>query len=145
MPTRKLGFTALLTALYSRLTTHALTLTYRFYNHAPRDAAMPYHVIGKPLGKVSDSFSTRDSAAEENVIEVNSRFDRASGLGEKPCSDAMDNIIQAITSSSLAITGYGVNYDAYLEYSNILLDETEATDPIWHGILRFRVVMTPTS
>ncbi len=142
MPTRKLGFTALMTVLYSRLTGHALTNTYVFYNHVPIDASFPYHVIGKPAGNESASYKTRDTEAEENIIQIDSWFDEESGRGDKACADAMDNIIQAITGAALTITGYS-NPDVFLDYSDILKDDTEPGKIFRHGIMRFRFEMAP--
>ena len=92
MGTRKLGFSALLVAVATRLTTDALTLGYTFHNYVPRGATMPYHVIGKLLGRESLSFNTRDTEAEENVIQIDSWVDEALGKGDKPCADMMNNI-----------------------------------------------------
>lgn len=142
MPTRKLGFTALLTAVYSRLTTHALTNTYTFRNYVKRSDAMPYHVIGKPKGHESLSYKTRDTEAEENIIQIDSWVDETSGKGDKPCLGMMNNIIQAITGTALTITGYS-NPDVFLDYSDILEDDTEPGKIIYHGIIRLRFEMAP--
>ncbi len=142
MPTRRLGFTALMTALYSRLTGHALTNTYTFYNFVPINASFPYHVIGKPLGNESASYKTRDKEAEENIIQIDSWFDEESGRGDKACADAMNNIIQAITGTALTITGYS-NPDVFLDYSDILKDDTEPGKIFRHGIQRIRFEMAP--
>ncbi len=116
MPTRGLGFSALMTALYSRLTGHALTSGYTFFNYVPINTPSPYHVIGKPIGRESASYKTRDREAEENIIQIDSWFedDESIGLGDKACGDAMNNIMQAITSSPLTISGY-TNPDTFLD------------------------------
>ena len=143
MPTRRLGFTALMTALYGRLTGHALTNTYTFYNEVPITATPPYHVLGKPLGRESLSYKTRDKESEENIIQIDSWFDEVSGRGDKACADAMNNIMQAITGSALTITGYS-NPDVFLDYSDILKDDTEPGKIFRHGIMRIRFEMAPT-
>lgn len=144
MPVRKLGFSALTASVYTRLTTDALTLAYSFFNHTPRDTAMPYHVIGKPLGRESLMFNTRDTEAEENVIQIDSWVDETSGKGEKPCADMMNNIVQAMTNAALVITGYDNSYLVFLDFANILPDDTEPGKIIQHGTLRFRVEMAPS-
>lgn len=144
MGTRKLGFSVLMTAVYLRLTTDALTLAYTFYNHVPQNATMPYHVIGQPLGRESLMFNTRDTEAEENVIQIDSWIDEASGKGDKPCADMQNNIVQAMTNAALVMTGYDNSYLVFLDFANILKDDTEPGKIIRHGILRFRVEMAPT-
>ena len=144
MGTRKLGFSALLTAVGVRLTTDPLTLGYTFYNYVPRGATMPYHVIGKLLGRESLSFNTRDTEAEENVIQIDSWVDEASGKGDKPCVDMMNNIVQAMTNAPFVMAGYDNSYLVFLDFANILKDDTEPGKIIRHGILRFRVEMAPS-
>jgi len=145
MGTRKLGFSALMTAIFNRLsTTDPVTSAYTFYNHVPRTATMPYHVIGQPLGRRSLMFTTRDTEAEENVIQVDSWVDETSGKGDKPCADMMNNIVQSMTITPFPITGYDNSYFVFLDFANILKDDTESGKIIRHGTLRFRVEMAPT-
>ena len=143
MPTRKLGFSVLLTAIYGRLTTHDLTKTYAFYNHVPDNTAYPYHVIGKLMGVRSARFETRDKEAEDNAFQVDSWVDKTSGTGDKICADRMNNIIQALTSSALSITSYNAIH-LYLDYSEIMLDPDHPELLLRHGILRFRIDMSVT-
>lgn len=142
MPTRKLGFSALLTAVYGRLITYTSTKTYAFYNHVPDNTAYPYHVIGKLMGVRSAGFETRDTEAEDNAFQVDSWMDKTSGEGDKTCADRMNNIIQALTSSALSITGYNAIH-LYLDYSEIMLDPDHPELLLRHGILRFRQDMSP--
>ena len=144
MGTRKLGFTALMTAVFSRLGADPLTNTYTFYNFVPRGATMPYHVIGSPVGRESLAFNTRDTEAEELVFQIDSWVDNTSGKGDKPCADMMDNIVQAMTNTALSITGYDSPYLIFLDFANILQDDTESGKIIRHGILRFRVITAPS-
>lgn len=145
MGTRKLGFSALMTSLYLELnTTDPLTNAYTFYNYVPKGATMPYHVIGKPLGRESLAFNTRDTEAEELVIQVDSWVDETSGKGDKPCADMMNNIVQAATNAPLVIAGYDSPYLLFLDFANILVDDTESGKLVRHGILRFRVITAPT-
>lgn len=143
MATRKLGFTALMTAIYGRLTTHVLTNAYSFHNYVPKNTAYPYHIIGKAMGVVSWEYTSRDSEAEENSFQIDSWVDKTSGFGDKACADMQNNIIQAITSSALSISGYS-NIYFNLEYSDIMDDPDHPEISLKHGILRFRQIMNPT-
>ena len=141
--TRKLGFSAFMRVAYIQVAT-ALPAGESLYNHVPRDAAMPYHVMGQPLGRESLMFNTRDKEAEENVIQFDSWFDETSGKGDKPCADAMNRITQAMTIGPFVMAGYDNSYLVFLDFANILKDDTESGKIIRHGILRFRVHMAPT-
>lgn len=143
MTTRKLGFSALLTAVYSRLTTYALSKNYVYYNDVPKGAAMPYHTIGKPIGRKSEEFSNRDTQAEENVIQIDSWVDETSGKGDKPIGDMMNNITQALTSSPLSIAGYNAPMIFQIEYADVAKDEAEVARTVRHGTMRFRAHMSP--
>ena len=105
---------------------------------------MPYHVIGKMLGRESLSFTTRDTEAEENIIQVDSWVDETSGKGDKSCADMMNNIVQAMTNDPIVMAGYDNSYLVFLDFANILKDDTEPGNIINHGILRFRVLMAPS-
>lgn len=141
--TRKLGFKPLLIAFYNRLDTHALTLAYRVYNkgNVPDDATWPYIAFGTPLGKIDDIFTTRDTYSEDNVVLVDVWSDYA---GDEEITEMMDNIVQAITSSSLSITGYDDPYLAFLDYADVIDDATESGRLVKHGLLRFRFHMAPS-
>ena len=148
MVTRKLGFSVLMIAIFNRLsTTDPVTSAATFgtfYNHVPQNATMPYHVIGQPLGRESLMFNTRDTEAEENIIQIDSWIDETSGKGDKPCADRMNNIVQSMTITPFPITGYDNSYQVFLDFANILKDDTESGKIIRHGTLRFRVHMAPT-
>lgn len=143
MITRKLGFVELMTAVYSRLTSPGLTDGYSFYNHVPKGTAYPYHVIGKPMGIRSEEFTTRDTEAEDNVFQIDSWVDKTTGMGDKECAVRMDNIIQVLTSSVLVIGDYN-NIRFVLDYADIMLDPENPELLLRHGILRFRVDMSPS-
>ena len=142
MPTRKLGFSALLTAVYSRLTTDIPT--YAFYNHVPKNTAYPYHAIGRVMGVRSAEYETRDTEAEDNAFQIDSWVDQTSGLGDKACADMQNAIIQSLTASALSITGYN-SIHFYLDYAEIMLDPENPELLLRHGVLRFRIDMSPTS
>ena len=145
MVTRKLGFSALLAAVYLRLTTHDLTKSYSFYNYVKSKIPMPYHVVKVRLGRESDDYTTRDTEAEELIPQIDSWVDEASGKGDKPCADMQNNIVQAITSSPLVVAGYHTPAHVSLDYANILDDDTEPERAVKHGVTRFRVEMAPSS
>ena len=141
MTTRKLGFSPLLKAVYERLTTDALTSSYRVYNFAPPTATLPFITYGSPIGTRSDSFSTRDTQAEENVFTVHVWSNYA---GDKEAAEMMDNIVRALTGSALTVVAYFAPYLALLDYSDLVLDESIPTEPVRHGVLRFRFHMAPS-
>jgi len=143
MGMRKLGFSIFMTEAYEQVVA-ALPVGETLYNHVPQNATMPYHVIDQPLGRESLMFNTRDTEAEENVIQFDSWFDETSGKGDKPCADAMNTIVQAMTIGPFAMAGYDNSYLVFLDFANILKDDTESGKIIRHGILRFRVQMAPT-
>jgi len=142
---RKLGFSQLQKAVYSRLTTNALTSGYKTFVYVPAedktiDISMPYNVIKGLVGGRSASFTTRDTEAEENVIEIHTWSDYK---GDKECAEMQNNIIQAITGSALSIDGYDSPYLALFEYGDIIEDDTEPAKIVRHGILRFSFHMAP--
>ena len=144
MLTRKLGFSALLTAVYKRLTEDPALSAYSFYNHVPANTAYPYHVIGKLMGVRSAEFTTRDTAGEDNAFQIDSWVDQTSGLGDKACSDMQNTIIQSLTASALDIENYyAIHF--YLDYAEIMLDPENPELFLRHGLLRFRQDMSPTS
>lgn len=138
MTTRKLGFTALMTAIYDRLKAHALTKDYRIYNRVPPYIQFPYIRIGSPLGSRSVMFSSRDTEAEDNVINIHVFSDASH---DYEAADIMDNIVQAITSSDIAIAGYSNKY-LYIDHAEIFVDDTEPARPVSHGLIRVRCHQT---
>jgi hypothetical protein len=70
MTTRKIGYVALGTALYSRLTTHDLTKNYTIYDYVPDNATLPYIVIGEHIGTRSSSLGAADTPGEDNIVII---------------------------------------------------------------------------
>jgi len=146
MPTRTLGFSALSTAIYTRLTTHAKTSSYRvFGEYVPRedpniDTSWPYISFGYPEGVRSVGFTTRDTEAEDNAINIHV-WSRAKGA--KECEDMMNNVMIAISSSSLSIAGYDAPYLALLDFSDVITEDKEAQQRVFHGVIRYRFEMAP--
>lgn len=137
MTTRLVGISVLEAALYTRLTTHALTSAYRIYNYVPADAVLPYVSIGGALYGRSESFYTREDAAEDIVLHVHIW---SSYRGDKEAADMMNNISSAVTSSALAPMGYTVMLGQN-DYANIMIDDTDPNQILRHGILRLRFQM----
>lgn len=145
MTTRKLGFVALMKAVYLCLTTDIPA--YAFYNHVPKNTAYPYHVIGKLMGVRSIEFTTRDTEAEDNAFQIDSWVDKTSGMGDKACADMQDAIVQVLTASDLSMSGDGYHDSIrfVLDFASIMLDPENSELLLRHGILRFRVDMAPSS
>ncbi len=137
MTTRLVGISVLEAALYTRLTTHALTSTYRIYNYAPASAALPYVSIGGPLYGRSESFYTREDAAEDIVLHVHIW---SSYRGDKEAAEMMNNISSAVTSSALAPMGYTVMLGQN-DFAQIMIDDSDPNQILRHGILRLRFQM----
>ncbi len=142
--TRKLGFKPLLDAFYARLDTHALTTAYRVYNkgNVESDVTWPYIAFGTPMGKIDDIFTTRDTDSEDNVIITDIWSDYP---GDTEIVEMMNNVVQAIKSSPLTITGYHNPPLTFLDYADVIDDATESGRPVKHGVLRFRFHMSPSS
>lgn len=134
MATRKLGFSLLSKAYYTRLTTDALTSAYSIYDYVPDNTAMPYIVIGEMIASRSGIIGAADTEGEENTVVIHVWSDYK---GDKEVADMMNNIIQAIHATALTISGYTDVMKAMLEYSDITVDDTETAEPIRHGVLRF--------
>lgn len=143
MTTRKLGFKPLGDAVYDRIDNHVLTSTYRIYNagNVPDRVTWPYIAFKIMMGNISDSFTCRTSEAETNIVLFDFWSDYA---GDLEVSQMMDNVIQAMTSSALVISGYDNSYIIFLDHAEILDDETDSGKPVKHGIVRVRVEMAPT-
>jgi hypothetical protein len=129
---RKVGFWPLQKAIYTRLTTHALTSGYRIYNYTPKGTALPYVVVGEKTGTRKGA---RDHTGEENAVTVHVWTEHA---GEKTADEMMDAVVQALTGSALSLTdGYAELY-CLLDFADCFRDDTEPERDIWHGVLRFR-------
>jgi len=137
MTTRLVGISPLMKALFARLSTHALTSTYRIFNYiAINNPALPYVVIGGPLYGRSESFYTRDDAAEDIVLHVHIW----SNTWQTEVEDMMNNISSAVTSSALAPTGYTVMLGQN-DFAQIMIDDTDPNRLLRHGVIRFRFQM----
>lgn len=134
MATHKFGGTELLQAVYTRLTTDALTLAYSTYNYPPSTLTFPYITIGGLIGGKSNQWTSRDIKGEDLVIHVHVW---SAGQGDKEASDMMDNIVQAITATDLSLTGY-TTLKGVAEFEQIMIDATNPGQLLRHGVIRFR-------
>jgi len=141
MATRRLGFQPLMQSIYTRLTTHALTNAYTIYNYVPKNAVMPYVSFGSPIGVRSISFTTKDTQAEDNTVTVHVW---SAAEGDKQASQYMDNIVQAILGTDLAVLGYFAPFIAFLDMSELFIDDSVPTHLVRHGVMRFRFIMAPS-
>jgi len=141
MATRKLGFLPLMNAIYDRLKSDSLTSTYAVYNYVPKGAIMPYVSFGTPIGVRSISFTTRDTQAEDNAVTVHvwSAAER-----DREAAQYMNNIVQAILGTDIPVTGYFDPLIAFLDMSELFIDDSVPTRLVRHGVLRFRFVMVPS-
>jgi hypothetical protein len=137
MATRKLGFQPLMKAIYTRLGTTGYTI----YNYVPKNAVMPYVSFGAPIGVRSTSFTTRDTQAEDNSVTIHVWSAKE---GDKEASEYMDDIVQAILGTDLVVSGYFTPFIAFLDMSELFVDDSIPTRLVRHGVLRFRFVMAPS-
>jgi hypothetical protein len=134
MALHKFGGSALLAAVYTRLTTSGLTSTYKTYNYVPTSATFPYIMIGGMIGGKSAAFTSTDIKGEDLVCHAHvwSNYQ-----GDSECATMMNNIVQAITITDLSISGY-TTLIGIADFEQILIDETVPGQLLRHGIVRFR-------
>jgi len=143
MGTRKFGGAELIKAAITRLSTHAKTSSYRVYSNIPVGTAMPYIRV-TASGGVRSQFTSRDYEAEENTLTLQLYSDYK---GDKEITQMIDNCIQALTSSTLSITGY-TNPMRFLMDSittGMVQDEADTAKLIRRATIDFTTDMTPTS
>lgn len=141
--TRKIGISAVNTSVVTRLKTDSNTIAYvaKIFNNVPNGTAMPFvHVTGY-LDRPSAMFASRDFAPEDVSLQVHVWSDYA---GDYEAATYMDNICRALTNARLSVEGYTNLYNAVLEYSDILIDNSEPSRPVRHGVLRFLIRVCPT-
>jgi alkaline phosphatase len=141
---RGVGIKPLMEAIYDRLTTHALTSDYTTRNIVPRivdGLSFPYVTMHSPTYAVSGDYSARDQEAEDIAVEIHVWSDRNS---DSEAAEMMNNIARAMDSSALTITGYSY-IRGYMDFGDIMVDDTESARPIRHGVIRYRFFIVPTS
>ena len=134
MATHKIGSTAILAAVYSRLTTDALTSAYSIYNYVPTSASFPYIALGGLLWGKSEDWTSRDIKGEDIVLHAHIW---SSYQGDKEAGDMMNNVVQAITATDLSITGY-TTLKGIADFAQIMTDDTNPGQLLRHGVVRFR-------
>ena len=138
MPLHKFGVVELIAALYTRLTTDALTSTYTVYQagSVPLSPSpeFPYVTIGGLLGGKSGGFTSRDIKGEDLVIHAHVWSDAGK---DDEAGDMMDNIIQAVTGTDLSLTGYTTLIGIH-DFSQLMIDDTDPSRLLRHGVIRFR-------
>jgi hypothetical protein len=140
--TRQIGISACNTAIIKRLKEDANTIAYvaKIFNNVPTGTAMPYlHVTGY-MDRPSAMFGSRDFAPEDVSFAVHVW---SGSLGDKDCADIMNLVTKALTNSALSITGYTTNFNASLDFADILIDTTEPLTPVRHGVCRFILRICP--
>ena len=135
---RQLGFAEIFKAVYARLMTSAYTSTYTIYNYAPSAADFPYIYLGEFVGRRSADWGSRDFDVEENVLTCHVFSD---STWQHECDGMMKNVIKSVTSTILALDGYGTPNAVFYEDSNIIRDDSGAIS-VWHGIIKFRFIIS---
>lgn len=106
----------------------------RLYDEVPRNAAMPYLVIGD--GKESDWSTSTDTGTEHAlVLHVWSR-----ARGRKESKTVTATVRAALDDAALALTGHkliGIKHQ-----SSEFLRQTDGQT--YHAIMKFRAVTEPT-
>lgn len=141
--TRQIGISAVLAAVISRLKTDANTIAYaaKIFNNVPATTAMPYIRVGEFLDRPSAMFGSRDFAPEDVSFQVHVWSNYA---GDKEAADIMSLVCKAITGTRFSVTGYTTLYNAALDYSDVLVDDTNPTAICRHGVLRFLLRVCPS-
>lgn len=140
MPLHKFGGSALLSAVYTRLTGAGWAAAmpgvtaYTVYNYVPGSASFPYIMIGGMIGGKSADWTSRDIKGEDLVIHAHVW---SSDHGDGEASAMMNNIVQAITGTDLSITGY-TTLKGIPDFEQILIDATDPNALLRHGVIRFR-------
>ena len=135
MALHKIGTTALLQAVYTRLTSDALTLTYNIFNYVPPSTtSFPYVMIGGMLWGKSADWTSADIKGEDIVIHAHVW---SSSHSDAEAGTMMNNIVQAITASDISITGY-TTLKGIADFAQIMTDTTNPNQLLRHGVIRFR-------
>jgi len=139
---RQIGISAVGAAVYTCLTTSAYMTGYTtiVYNFVPEGTDMPYIRFGDFMDRRSAMFGSRDFAPEDIafMVHVFSNYQ-----GDKECGDIMSAVTKALTATALSITGYSTLYNCELDYSDVMVDDSEPAQPCRHGILRFLIRVCP--
>ena len=140
--TRQIGIAAVNTAVIARLKADAYTIAYaaKIFNHVPTGTAMPYIHATNYMCRPSAMLGSRDFAPEDVSFQVHV-WDAS--LGDTACANIMNLVTKALTNSALSITGYANLYNCQLDFADIIIDTTEPTTPVRHGVTRFILRICP--
>lgn len=141
--TRQIGIAATLAAVVSRLKSDANTVAYatKIFNNVPDSTAMPYIRVGEFMDRPSAMFGSRDFAPEDVSFQVHVWSNYS---GDYEAATIMSLVCKALTATRLSITGYSTLYNAVLDYSDIIVDDTNITAVVRHGVLRFILRVCPS-
>jgi hypothetical protein len=131
--TRLVGYSGLTTALGGS----------KIYDHLPQNVTAPYVVIGDDTCIVDD---TKSNNGWELTATIHCwDFEKA---GRKSVKTLMSNIYDALHKSeaNITVTGFSL-VQIYQEFSETFqeVNAEGASDHFYHGVQRFRAIITDTS
>jgi len=137
---RGLAFAELTKAVITRLKASAYTSSYSIYGYVPDSASFPYIVVSTISGVKSISFDSRSAEYEDNLVTIHVYSDYR---GDKEAAQMMEDCNQAISSSTLSVTGYRIAMQE-MESAVLFVDDTDSTNLIRHGVIEWRFHMATT-
>jgi hypothetical protein len=138
---------ALQAAIYTRLTAYSALTTAlggsKIYDHVPQDTAAPYVLIGDDTLTEGDTKSANGWEATVTIhcwdYEV---------AGRKSVKTLMGHIFDALhrQESNITVTGFTLVY-IHREFEETYQETAEdgANDHYYHGVQRFRALITETT
>lgn len=142
-----LPLNALQAGIYTRLTGYAaltaLIGANKVFDHVPQGTAAPYVVIGDDT---TIDFDTKSNNGWEVTLTIHCwDFEKA---GSKSVKAIMSEIYDALhhAESSITVTSFSL-VEIFQEFSQSFQDTTieGANDHYYHGVQRFRALITDTS
>ncbi len=137
---------ALQTAIFNRLSNYTALTTYiganKIYDHVPENIEAPYVVIGEDE---SDEAGAKTYNGWERVVTIHC-WDFESE-GRKGVKTIMGHIYDALhrSESSITVTGFNLVYFEQRYSTSFREDGIEGEgDHYYHGVQRFRVLLTET-
>jgi len=128
---------ALQRAVYQQLAADAALKSFigdpaRIYDDAPREASLPYVVIGET--KASDWKGVDHGLEHDLRLHIFSRY-----AGRREIKDIMSAIYDALHEASLTLTGHRLVNIRFV-FSDALRRQDAQT---YHGVMRFRAMTQP--
>ena len=136
---RGLAFAELTKAVITRLKASAYTSSYNIYGYTPT-ISFPYIVVSTISGVKSISFDSRSAEYEDNIVTIHVY---SSSRGDKEATQMMEDCNQAISSSTLSVTGYRIALQE-MESAVLFVDDTDSNNLIRHGVIEWRFHMATT-